>query len=150
MTPIWKCIFISLTFFKLSSAIDHVPVLIWSTNSSLWNRNTAEHEGHIMSKQELNRLLQPIYTQASENLVLFLQDKLSTDDFTRYSRAHGDEHPFQSVQASMPMPYGIFFQFFFLVHTADYNFVKVQLQTFDQLCSKCKMSAVLFKLFTKL
>uniref|UniRef100_A0A7M4EXC7 Uncharacterized protein n=1 Tax=Crocodylus porosus TaxID=8502 RepID=A0A7M4EXC7_CROPO len=42
--------------------------------SSLWNSETTLHEGHIITKQELPTVLQPIFTQSSKNLVLFLQD----------------------------------------------------------------------------
>ncbi|NXG75708.1 VAS1 ATPase, partial [Baryphthengus martii] len=47
----------------------------------------ALHEGHIVSAQELTELLQPVFTQNSVNLILFLQDKLSIDDFTYLSES---------------------------------------------------------------
>ncbi|KAH0616561.1 hypothetical protein JD844_027757, partial [Phrynosoma platyrhinos] len=60
------------------------------------------HEGHIISKQELHTLLQlTILSPDSRNLVLFLQDTLSVDDFTRYSDSSGSETPFCNVQASI-------------------------------------------------
>ncbi|KFP71575.1 V-type proton ATPase subunit S1 [Acanthisitta chloris] len=54
------------------------------------------HEGHIISAQELTVLLQPVLTQKSRNLVLFLQDRLSIDDFTYLSESYGDKNPFQN------------------------------------------------------
>lgn len=83
---------------KLTLAVDHVPVLLWSTHSSLWNSEATLHEGHIISKQELHMLLQPVFTQDSKNLVLFLQDTLSIDDFTRNSESYENEKPFHNVQ----------------------------------------------------
>ncbi|XP_029472257.1 V-type proton ATPase subunit S1-like [Rhinatrema bivittatum] len=77
---------------------DHVPALLWSMHSSLWDLKPAAHEGHITSGNELHSLLQPIFTQNSKNLVLFLQDKLSVEDFTYYSDAPGNEKPFHNVQ----------------------------------------------------
>ncbi|KAM6284647.1 V-type proton ATPase subunit S1 isoform 2-T2 [Spheniscus humboldti] len=60
--------------FKMSLSVDHVPMLLWSTQRSQWNPDTALHEGHVVSAQELTVLLQPVFTQNSRNLILFLQD----------------------------------------------------------------------------
>ncbi|NXN14575.1 VAS1 ATPase, partial [Indicator maculatus] len=62
----------------------------------------AVHEGHIVSAQELTEILQPVFTQNSRNLILFLQDKLSIDDFTYFSESYGNKNPFQngSLQSS--------------------------------------------------
>lgn len=43
---------------------------------SQWNPDTAVHEGKVVSEQELTALLQPLLTQNSRNLVLFLQDRV--------------------------------------------------------------------------
>ncbi|NXC18263.1 VAS1 ATPase, partial [Corythaeola cristata] len=59
----------------------------------------ALHEGHIVSAQELTALLQPAFTQNSRNLILFLQDTLSIDDFTYLSESYGNKNPFQNIQA---------------------------------------------------
>ncbi|NXJ92617.1 VAS1 ATPase, partial [Corythaixoides concolor] len=56
----------------------------------------ALHEGHIVSAQELTALLQPAFTQNSRNLILFLQDTLSIDDFTYLSESYGNQNPFQN------------------------------------------------------
>ncbi|NWU56585.1 VAS1 ATPase, partial [Dromas ardeola] len=56
----------------------------------------ALHEGHVVSAQELTVLLQPVFTQNSRNLVLFLQDTLSVDDFTYLSESFGNKNPFQN------------------------------------------------------
>ncbi|KAM6146927.1 V-type proton ATPase subunit S1 [Phoenicopterus ruber ruber] len=84
--------------FKTSLSVDHVPMLLWSTQRSQWNPDTALHEGHVVSAQELTALLQPVFTQNSRNLILFLQDTLSTDDFTYLSESYGNKNPFQNVQ----------------------------------------------------
>ncbi|KAM6320885.1 V-type proton ATPase subunit S1 [Aegotheles albertisi] len=84
--------------FKVSLSVGHVPMLLWSTQRSQWNPDTALHEGHIVSAQELSVLLQPVLTQNSRNLILFLQDKLSIDDFTYFSESYGNKNPFQNVQ----------------------------------------------------
>ncbi|XP_027534971.1 V-type proton ATPase subunit S1 [Neopelma chrysocephalum] len=84
--------------FKMSLSVDHVPMLLWSTQRSQWNPDTAMHEGHVVSAQELTVLLQSLFTQNSRNLVLFLQDRLSVDDFTYLSESYGNKNPFENVQ----------------------------------------------------
>ncbi|XP_064512213.1 V-type proton ATPase subunit S1 [Pseudopipra pipra] len=84
--------------FKMSLSVDHVPMLLWSTQRSQWNPDTDIHEGHVVSAQELTVLLQSLFTQNSRNLVLFLQDRLSVDDFTYLSESYGNKNPFQNVQ----------------------------------------------------
>ncbi|NXW04006.1 VAS1 ATPase, partial [Fregetta grallaria] len=56
----------------------------------------ALHEGHVVSAQELTLLLQRVFTQNSRNLILFLQDTLSIDDFTYLSESYGNKNPFQN------------------------------------------------------
>uniref|UniRef100_A0A663NA30 ATPase H+ transporting accessory protein 1 n=1 Tax=Athene cunicularia TaxID=194338 RepID=A0A663NA30_ATHCN len=67
---------------------------------SQWDPDTALHEGHLVSAQELTVFLQPVFTQNSRNLILFLQDTLSIDDFTYLSESYGNKNPFQNVQNS--------------------------------------------------
>ncbi|XP_071408608.1 V-type proton ATPase subunit S1 [Pithys albifrons albifrons] len=83
---------------RTSLALHHVPMLLWSTQRSQWNPDAAMHEGHIISAQELTVLLQPLFTQNSRNVILFLQDRLSIDDFTYLSESYGNKNPFQNVQ----------------------------------------------------
>ncbi|XP_071589859.1 V-type proton ATPase subunit S1 isoform X1 [Heliangelus exortis] len=83
---------------RAALAAEHVPMLLWSTQSSLWNPDTALHEGHVVSTQELTKLLHPGFTQNSRNLILFLQDTLSIDDFTYLSESYGTKNPFQNIQ----------------------------------------------------
>ncbi|KAM6302033.1 V-type proton ATPase subunit S1 [Podargus strigoides] len=84
--------------FKMSLSVDHVPMLLWSTQRSQWNPDIALHEGHIVSAQELTVFLRPVFTQNSRNLILFLQDTLSIDDFTYFSESYSNKNPFQNVQ----------------------------------------------------
>ncbi|CAN0006560.1 unnamed protein product [Bubo scandiacus] len=84
--------------FKMSLSVEHVPMLLWSTQRSQWNPDTALHEGHVVSARELTVFLQPVFTQKSRNLILFLQDTLSIDDFTYLSESYGNKNPFQNVQ----------------------------------------------------
>ncbi|XP_078513268.1 V-type proton ATPase subunit S1-like [Lissotriton helveticus] len=88
-----------LVFLPLGAvAEDHVPVLLWSTRSSMWDRTALTHEGHITSGRELHALLQPVLQQNPPNLVLFLQDSLSVDDFTYLSAIPEREKPLHNIQ----------------------------------------------------
>ncbi|XP_014819495.1 PREDICTED: V-type proton ATPase subunit S1 isoform X1 [Calidris pugnax] len=89
---------LALLLLRTALSLQHVPLLLWSTQRSQWNPDTALHEGHIVSAQELTELLQPAFTQNSRNLILFLQDTLSVDDFTYLTEAYGNKNPFQNVQ----------------------------------------------------
>ncbi|XP_010181148.1 PREDICTED: V-type proton ATPase subunit S1-like [Mesitornis unicolor] len=84
--------------FQTPLAVHHVPMLLWSTQRSQWNPDAALHEGHIVSTQELTALLQPVFSPNSRNLILFLQDTLSIDDFTYHGESYGNKNPFQNVQ----------------------------------------------------
>ncbi|XP_044278866.1 V-type proton ATPase subunit S1-like [Varanus komodoensis] len=69
-------------------------------HSSLQGLASTLHEGHFISEHELHTLLRhPVVSSDSRNLVLFLQDMLSVDDFTRYTDSSGNEAPFRNVQA---------------------------------------------------
>ncbi|NXT45666.1 VAS1 ATPase, partial [Pluvianellus socialis] len=56
----------------------------------------ALHEGHVVSAKELTVLLQPVFTQKPRNLILFLQDRLSIEDFTYLSESYSNKNPFQN------------------------------------------------------
>uniref|UniRef100_A0ABM5GG65 V-type proton ATPase subunit S1-like n=1 Tax=Pogona vitticeps TaxID=103695 RepID=A0ABM5GG65_9SAUR len=80
-------------------SLDHVPMVLWSTDRSLQDLESTLYEGHIVSMPELHLLLRRvIVSPVSSNLVLFLQDSLSVDDFTRYANSSGNETPFHNVQ----------------------------------------------------
>ncbi|XP_038637145.1 V-type proton ATPase subunit S1-like [Scyliorhinus canicula] len=85
-------------FFQGISAVDHVPVLMWSTFSSLWNMKSATYEGHIVKNQELHTFLEPIFKQGSQNVIFFLQNELSIEDFTRYGPDYDGKEIFCNIQ----------------------------------------------------
>ncbi|XP_063783250.1 V-type proton ATPase subunit S1-like [Pseudophryne corroboree] len=89
----------SLMFYICISgvtSVSHVPVLLWSTESSVWASAPVVSDGHIASSHELHRLLQG--GDVPRTLVMFLQDTLSIDDFTYYSTVYESENPLQNVQ----------------------------------------------------
>ncbi|XP_067855910.1 V-type proton ATPase subunit S1-like isoform X2 [Heptranchias perlo] len=69
-----------------------------SDMSSLWNLRSATYEGHIIKNHELHTFLKPIFNQGSQIVVLFLQNELSVEDFTRYGSDYGGNETFCNIQ----------------------------------------------------
>ncbi|XP_067832340.1 ATPase H+ transporting accessory protein 1a, partial [Heptranchias perlo] len=82
---------------------DQVPVLAWSTESSLWGSHAAPNEGHVVSGPQLSSYLNPALGKGPKTVLLFLQDKLSVDDFTVYGGAYGNkqESAFPNLQGAL-------------------------------------------------
>ncbi|XP_072006792.1 V-type proton ATPase subunit S1-like [Engystomops pustulosus] len=79
------------------NSLSHVPVLLWSTESSAWSLAPIVNAGHITSGHEFYKLLEEDAPKP-KLIVMFLQDTLSIDDFTYYSTVYGNENPLQNVQ----------------------------------------------------
>ncbi|XP_040267664.1 V-type proton ATPase subunit S1-like [Bufo bufo] len=79
------------------NSLSHVPVLLWSTESSSWSTAPTVNAGHITTRQEFYQLLQQD-GRTARLIVMFLQDTLSIDDFTYYSTSYGNENPLNNVQ----------------------------------------------------
>ncbi|KAM8972075.1 V-type proton ATPase subunit S1-like, partial [Pelodytes ibericus] len=70
----------------------------YSSYSSAWDTAPVVTNGHITSKHELQRLLNSADAATPKNMVLFLQDTLSMDDFTYYGSVYGRDNPLHNVQ----------------------------------------------------
>ncbi|OCT66803.1 V-type proton ATPase subunit S1 [Xenopus laevis] len=84
-----------------------VPVLLWSRESSLWNLQTGIHNGHITTDIQLGHYLEPALMKGPKNILLFLQDKLSIEDFTAFGGVYGNKQDsafpnLQSIVESSP------------------------------------------------
>lgn len=95
-------VYLSLVCVCISgvTSVSHVPVLLWSSESSLWTSAPALNGGHIASSDELHSLLQEVVSRKG-SIVIFLQDTLSMDDITYYSTVSGSENPLYNVQDIM-------------------------------------------------
>ncbi|XP_072257676.1 V-type proton ATPase subunit S1-like [Pyxicephalus adspersus] len=78
----------------------HVPVLLWSSENSVWASTPEIRGGHITSGDELHRFLHKIVSNKG-SIVIFFQDTLSMDDITYYSTVSGNENPLYNVQDIM-------------------------------------------------
>ncbi|XP_061470169.1 V-type proton ATPase subunit S1 [Rhineura floridana] len=68
-----------------------VPLLAWSSQSSLWSSLAAPHEGHVVTETQLAALLDSALDSGPHNVLLFLQEKLSVEDFTSYGGVFGNK-----------------------------------------------------------
>ncbi|KAM6474892.1 V-type proton ATPase subunit S1 [Liasis olivaceus] len=68
-----------------------VPLLAWSSHSSLWSPLAAPHEGHVVTEAQLASLLDSAVDSGPHNVLLFLQEKLSIEDFTAYGGVFGNK-----------------------------------------------------------
>ncbi|XP_053156301.1 V-type proton ATPase subunit S1 [Hemicordylus capensis] len=68
-----------------------VPLLAWSSHRSLWPPSAALHEGHVVTETQLAALLDSALDNGPHNVLLFLQEKLSVEDFTAYGGVFGNK-----------------------------------------------------------
>ncbi|XP_054912793.1 V-type proton ATPase subunit S1-like [Poeciliopsis prolifica] len=94
-------IFFFAAILASGSSTAQVPFLMWSTKSlpSL----TSPPAGHITSMEELAAYLTPVFGSGSNTVILFLQDKLSKDDFTLFGGVFGNkqESAFRNLEAAL-------------------------------------------------
>ncbi|CAM9872554.1 unnamed protein product [Lampetra fluviatilis] len=71
-------------------SVDQVPLLVWSYERLDWGGHHPPSAGHVVETSELYVHLSHA-VQPSSSLVIFMQDKLSVDDFTKYGAVHDDD-----------------------------------------------------------
>ncbi|XP_066932600.1 V-type proton ATPase subunit S1-like [Clytia hemisphaerica] len=80
----WASLVTLLTLSISFSCSSFVPVISWWDNNGI--KAPSVYAGHSIYKKEFQSLIQPILSKTNV-LVLFLQDELSIDDFTRHSQS---------------------------------------------------------------
>ncbi|XP_036390134.1 V-type proton ATPase subunit S1-like [Megalops cyprinoides] len=98
-----------LTVFSTGSCSDQVPLVLWSSEGYTLPPQTPPAAGHIVSSSQLDSYLSSILSAAPQNVLVFLQDKLSVDDFTMFGGVFGNKQdsafPFlESALQSSPSP----------------------------------------------
>uniref|UniRef100_A0A1A8G913 ATPase, H+ transporting, lysosomal accessory protein 1a n=2 Tax=Nothobranchius korthausae TaxID=1143690 RepID=A0A1A8G913_9TELE len=83
------------------SSTAQVPLLMWSSDSL--PPLAPATAGHITSHEEVTAYLSYVFGSGSHTVLLFLQDKLSKDDFTLYGGVFGNkqESAFQHLEAAL-------------------------------------------------
>lgn len=89
-----------VAFFASGSATAQVPLLMWS--SDRLPPLASPTAGHITSNDQLSLYLTSAFGSGSHTVLLFLQDKLSKDDFTVYGGVFGNKQDsvFKKLEAA--------------------------------------------------
>ncbi|XP_037677400.1 V-type proton ATPase subunit S1 [Choloepus didactylus] len=75
----------------VAAAEQQVPLVLWSSDRGLWVPAADTHEGHITSDMQLSTYLDSALELGPRNVLLFMQDKLSIEDFTAYGGVFGNK-----------------------------------------------------------
>lgn len=70
---------------------DQVPLLLWTSEGTFLPSQSPPSAGHIVGQQQLAAYLEKALNVGPRNIVLFLQDKMSIEDFTMYGGAFGNK-----------------------------------------------------------
>ncbi|XP_068190450.1 V-type proton ATPase subunit S1b [Antennarius striatus] len=89
------------TFAATGSSTPQVPVLIWSSEGLPPLASPAA--GHITTHDQLASYLNSAFGSGPHTVLLFLQDKLSKDDFTVFGGVYGNKQDsvFQNLEAAL-------------------------------------------------
>ncbi|XP_043080919.1 V-type proton ATPase subunit S1-like [Puntigrus tetrazona] len=97
--------FTSLLLFLCSvySCCAQVPLLMWTSDGSEMPHLPQAAAGQIVSGGQLASYLKPALSTAPHNVLLFLQDKLSLEDFTMYGGVFGNKRDsaFLNVESAL-------------------------------------------------
>ncbi|XP_026872305.2 V-type proton ATPase subunit S1b isoform X2 [Electrophorus electricus] len=98
-----------LVIISLCPCKAHVPLIIWTSEGDSLPTLTEPAAGEIVSGMKLVSSLQSALTTLPNTVLLFLQDKLSLEDFTVYGGVFGNKqdsvflHLESALQASTPL-----------------------------------------------
>ncbi|KAK1803578.1 hypothetical protein P4O66_020991 [Electrophorus voltai] len=98
-----------LVIISLCPCKAHVPLIIWTSEGDILPTLTEPAAGEIVSGMKLVSSLQSALTTLPNTVLLFLQDKLSLEDFTVYGGVFGNKqdsvflHLESALQASTPL-----------------------------------------------
>uniref|UniRef100_A0A286XLQ4 ATPase H+ transporting accessory protein 1 n=1 Tax=Cavia porcellus TaxID=10141 RepID=A0A286XLQ4_CAVPO len=87
----WPLLLLAAVAVAAAASEQQVPLVLWSSDRDLWAPAVDTHEGHITSDLQLSSYLDPALELGPRNVLLFLQDKLSIEDFTAYGGVFGNK-----------------------------------------------------------
>ncbi|XP_029292562.1 V-type proton ATPase subunit S1b [Cottoperca gobio] len=90
-----------IALFSTESSAAQVPLLMWSSDSLPPLASPAA--GHITSNEQLTAYLTSAFGSGPNTVLLFLQDKLSKEDFTVFGGVFGNKQDsaFQNLEAAL-------------------------------------------------
>ncbi|XP_029012252.1 ATPase H+ transporting accessory protein 1a [Betta splendens] len=82
---------------------EQVPLVLWTSDGVSLPTQTPPAAGHIVGQQQLESYLETLVNTGPRNVVLFLQDKMSIEDFTMYGGAFGNKQDsvFPNLEAAL-------------------------------------------------
>ncbi|XP_053551752.1 V-type proton ATPase subunit S1 [Bombina bombina] len=90
-----------------ATASQQVPLLMWASEGNLWKNQPMPNSGHITTDIQLGQYLEPAILSGPKNVLLFLQEKLSIEDFTAFGGVYGNKQDsvfpnLESIMESSP------------------------------------------------
>uniref|UniRef100_A0A3Q0RQN9 ATPase H+ transporting accessory protein 1a n=1 Tax=Amphilophus citrinellus TaxID=61819 RepID=A0A3Q0RQN9_AMPCI len=80
-----------LSALEPASCDEQVPLILWTSEGISMPAQAPPTAGHIIGQQQLASYLEKALDVGPHNVVLFLQDKMSIEDFTMYGGAFGNK-----------------------------------------------------------
>ncbi|XP_064778036.1 ATPase H+ transporting accessory protein 1a isoform X1 [Oncorhynchus masou masou] len=80
-----------LCTFSSGKCDEQVPLMLWTSEGSGLPSQAVPAAGHIVGVTQLSSYLETALGSAPRNVLLFLQDKMSIEDFTMYGGAFGNK-----------------------------------------------------------
>ncbi|XP_071314799.1 V-type proton ATPase subunit S1-like [Trachinotus anak] len=87
----WAVFLGLLSVLNAGSCDEQVPLLLWTSEGISLPSQSLPTVGHIVGQQQLASYLEKALNVGPRNVVLFLQDKMSIEDFTMYGGAFGNK-----------------------------------------------------------
>ncbi|XP_041714004.2 V-type proton ATPase subunit S1-like [Coregonus clupeaformis] len=79
-----------LCTFSSGTCYEQVPLMLWTSEGSGLPSQAVPAAGHVVGFSQLSSYLETALGSAPRNVLLFLQDKMSIEDFTMYGGAFGN------------------------------------------------------------
>ncbi|XP_029291446.1 V-type proton ATPase subunit S1-like [Cottoperca gobio] len=80
-----------LNILNTGNCDEQVPLIMWTSEGISLPSQSPPTAGHIVGQQQLASYLEKALNVGPKNVVLFLQDKMSIEDFTMYGGAFGNK-----------------------------------------------------------
>ncbi|CAL8366842.1 unnamed protein product [Lota lota] len=80
-----------VTVLNTGKCDEQVPLMLWTSAGLSLPSQSPPAAGHIVGRDQLDAYLQKALTSGPRNVLLFLQDKMSIEDFTIYGGAFGNK-----------------------------------------------------------
>ncbi|KAK0146797.1 V-type proton ATPase subunit S1 [Merluccius polli] len=79
------------TLLNVGKCDEQVPLMLWTSEGISLPSQSPPPAGHIVGQDQLDAYLHEALTAGPRNVLLFLQDKMSIEDFTIYGGAFGNK-----------------------------------------------------------